>query len=92
MKIYFQADAGILDLQDFNIGDYLINGDLSSHRGIIAPELDVFKNNIDFWVCGAGECPDCGYDNWAKIIIKNGKFDSIRQTNKPDNPFSWAKI
>lgn len=92
VEIAFEADAGILNLSNFKIGDKLLPDNLDGIKGTIAPTKEIVDEKIDFWVYGVGECPKCKFENWAKIIFRKGIFDSIKQISMPDNPFFWKKL
>lgn len=92
VEIAFEADAGLLNLDNFRIGDKLLPENPDRIQGTVAPEKEVIENKIDFWVYGAGECPNCKFENWAKVIFREGRFNSIKQVKKPDNPFFWEKL
>jgi hypothetical protein len=91
-KIEFQSNAGILDLEEFQIGDLLLKKPLSDYRGILSPDKKVFENNLNFWTIGLGVCPICQSDVWAKIYIEDNRFSEAKIVNEPDDIYDWGVV
>lgn len=91
-QIEFQSNAGILDLEEFRIGDSLLTKPFGEYRGVIAPDKKVFEQDVNFWTTGLGICPICQSNIWAKITIEDKKFSKVEIINEPDNGYSWGII
>ncbi|RKG88333.1 hypothetical protein [Corallococcus terminator] len=87
-EFVFQAYIGLLDFETFRKGEDVYGR--ACLRKVVGPEPGL--KGQSFWAYGLGRCPRCDANVWARIEVRQGRFDRLEVVPEPENSYVWGYL
>lgn len=86
----FQGYIGLLQLERFQQGEDVFRRDPQLRHLKVEPDTKL--EGQSFWAYGLGECPRCKVEQWARIEVRDGRFDRLVLVPQPVNVDEWGRL
>jgi hypothetical protein len=90
-EMLFQADVGSLEWRVFELGEQVLDIPVEHSFPVYGAGPD--DHDVDYWSIGLAVCLNCHRDIWAKVCIRNKRFDSLEiLAEAPTDIYGWGYL
>ncbi|MBN8464996.1 hypothetical protein JYJ95_00615 [Corallococcus exiguus] len=86
----FQGYIGLLQWETFQKGEDVFGREPQHRRPQLGPEASL--EGRSFWAYGLGDCPRCKAVLWARIEVRDGRFEQLLLVPEPANMYDWGRL